>query len=339
VPRSSTLGLILFALGGCAGTQTPARLRWVSSQATQASWSFVVDDRARGAELLVDGRLRDHDCDRQGKQIRCELRGLFPGGHAVEVRLPGAVLKRTAVVGREWPSWPALVRARSVEDAKEAAQAGADGVVVEEALGVETLQDIAEAAHAQGVRVFVQGGASAIELAAADGVVDATVPPELKARFPEAMTLVIDTAATEALAALAHPANANANAKRVANAGGLVAAHGIVEAALAYLAQNGALVDRAAFPLLQPRKRHAALRGAQVETSVDGDHWTLLLHTRTDELTLLVNLGREPWPARPENVPAPLDLLGSAVEGGVVTVRPADVALVVRTPAPDRTRY
>ena len=38
--------------------------------------------------------------------IRCELRGLWPGGHTLEVRLPNAVLKRSVLIGKPWPERP-----------------------------------------------------------------------------------------------------------------------------------------------------------------------------------------------------------------------------------------
>ena len=168
--RLSALSFVPFLaiLTGCG--PVAARLRYVSSQATEASWSFVVDDHARSAELLVDGRERP-DCDRAGLTVRCELRGLFPGGHTVELRLPGAVLRRSVVVGRSWPERPVLVRVRSPDEAKEASEAGADGVIADPATALTDLQEIAEAAHVRSARLFVVGDAGAIETAGADGVV------------------------------------------------------------------------------------------------------------------------------------------------------------------------
>src|SRR6185503_10483361 len=157
IPQALALLTLLagsFAFGsGCAAQ--PTRLRYLSSVATQASWSFVIDDRARAAELLVDGRTRLHDCDRAGRTLRCELRGLFPGGHTVEVRLPGAVLERSVVIGKPWPVRPALVRVRSADEAGAAAAAGADGVIADGALDPAELGEIADAAHARGARFLV----------------------------------------------------------------------------------------------------------------------------------------------------------------------------------------
>jgi hypothetical protein len=326
----------------------PPRLRWVSSQATQASWSFVVDDRARGAELLVDGRARDYECNRAGRTLRCELHGLFPGGHTVELRLPGAILRRSVVVGRDWPTWPALVRVRSPDDAREAAEAGADAVVADGTVGMVDLQDIAEAAHARGARLLVQGDARAVDLAGADGVIGAGLPAELKERFPEAMTLAIDERGSATLgdgsrpSVLLDPAGRSfpEALARLHDAEGLVEAHGLVAAALAHLAPHGAIVDRSAFPLLSARKRHKALRGAVVETfgSAVG-RLGLLLRAGGDEVALVINGSAEVWALTPPAPNDPIDLLGSHVEHGAVTLRPGDVALLVRSPAPDRTRF
>jgi hypothetical protein len=323
-------------------------LRWVSSQATQASWSFVVEDRARGAELLVDGRAREYDCDRAGRTIRCELRGLFPGGHTVELRLPDASFKRSVVIGRDWPPWPALVRVRTPDDAKEAAEAGADGVIADWALGVEALQDIAEVAHAAGARMFVANAngnanesASAIELAGADGIVGASVPADLKGRFPEAMSLAVDPRASQMITTVSSGRSEDATLlDQVRSASGLVETEGLVDSALAYLGAHGAIVGRAAFPLLKPRKRHSALKDPRVEV-VAGEprRLQLLLHARGDELVLLVNLSTEPWNARVPSLADPIDLLGSHVAGGAVELKPGDAALLVRSPQPDKTRY
>jgi hypothetical protein len=319
----------------------PARLRWVSSQATQASWSFVVDDRARGAELLVDGRERQYDCNRAGRTLRCELRGLFPGGHTIELRLPGAILRRSVVVGRDWPQWPALVRVHSPEDARDAAQAGADGVVADAALGVENLQDIAEAAHAHSARLLIQGGpASLLEVAGADGLIGVAVPPDVKSRFPEAMQLAVDEAASQAIGDGAPAVPPPAALDRLRGASGLVEAHGLAGAALAHLAPHGAILDRTSFPLLAARKRHHALRGATVEPfGAEPGRVGILLRAKGDEVMLVVNGSNDVWALTPAAPTDPIDLLGSHVEHGAVLVKPGDVGLLVRSPAPDRTRF
>src|SRR5258708_34264379 len=118
--------VFLLMLSGCA--ETGARLRFVSSYATQASWSLVVDDRARAAASWIDGRPRSDDCRRVRTQIRGELRGLWPGGHTVELRTAGALLRRSVLVGRPWPAKLALVRVRNEDEAEAAAKAGADGI-------------------------------------------------------------------------------------------------------------------------------------------------------------------------------------------------------------------
>jgi len=317
----------------------PARLRLVSSQATQATWSLVLDDRARGASLLIDGRDRAEGCDRAGRQIRCELRGMFPGGHTVELRLPGAILRRSVVIGRSWPERPVLVRVRSIDDAKEAAEAGADAVVGDESLGVEALQDIAEVVHAKSARLFVDGRPELVETAGADGVLGRAIPPELLRRFPEARTVAVDAAGTQLLARLVEsgPLGDSTQLQRTA---GIVEAHGLLAGALALLAPRGAIVDRASFPLIGARKRHAALRGGTgTFLTTEPTRVGFTLSKSGDDVTVLVNAHAEPWSVRPSAPSEPLDLLGSTINGGEVTVRPRDVALLVRAPAPDHTRY
>lgn len=220
--------LLLSLVAGCA--ETGARLRFVSSVATQASWSFVVDDHAKGAELLIDGRTRLDGCDRVRSQIRCELRGLWPGGHTLELRLPGAVMRRSVLIGRPWPDKLALVRVRAPEEVEDAARAGADGVV----LAGGDWKELADVAHKQGVRVLVVGDASPIEWAGADGVLDGAIAPALHARFPEARALPSPPEATS-----------EADAARL-------------------LASGPAIVTPAAYPLLRERKR----RHGQVPSGV-----------------------------------------------------------------------
>ncbi|HUS66411.1 MAG TPA: hypothetical protein VMZ28_17865 [Kofleriaceae bacterium] len=328
---------LAMALPGCG--PMPARLRFVSSQATHASWSFVVDDRARGAQMLIDGRFRYTGCDRAGRNLRCELRGMFPGGHTVELRLPGAVLRRSVVIGREWPTRPALVRVGSPDEAKAAAKAGADGVIAENSLGPETLGEIAEAVHAESARLFVSGDATAIETAGADGVIDAALPADMKRRFPEAQALAIDAAASKLLLQVDKgtplPAPAPIHA-----AAGLVEGRGLYAGALALLGPAGAVVDKSAFPMLGARKRHAALRaGAATLLTALPTRVAFTVSKGGDHVTVLVNADAEPWPVRPAQPANPLDLLGGQVHDGEATVAPNDVALLVSSPQPDRTRF
>jgi hypothetical protein len=179
-------------LTGCADNS--ARLRFVSSYATQASWSLVVDDRARAAEIWIDGRPRLDACNRVRTQIRCELRGLWPGGHTVELRTAGALLRRSVLIGRPWPPKLALVRVRNEDEAEAAAKAGADGVIV----GAGDWKRIVDAAHKAGVRALVVGDAAAIEWAGADGVLDGEIPKSLRDRFPEARVLTTPPEARDA---------------------------------------------------------------------------------------------------------------------------------------------
>lgn len=223
--------LTLFVLLAAAGCADPgARLRFVSSVATQASWSFVVDDHAKGAELLIDGRTRLDGCDRVRSQIRCELRGLWPGGHTVELRLPGAVLRRSVLIGHPWPARMALVRVRSTDDVEDAARAGADGVI----LAGGDWKQLVDAAHKGSMRALVVGSAAPLEWAGADGVLDGAIPPALHARFPEARALPSPPEARDA-----------AQAAQL-------------------LADGSAIVPRSAFDLLRERKR----RHGQLPTGI-----------------------------------------------------------------------
>jgi hypothetical protein len=174
---------LVLLLAGCASSE--ARLRFVSSYATQASWSLVVDDRARAAQIWIDGRMRDDACNRVRTQVRCELRGLWPGGHTVELRTAGAVLRRSVLIGRPWRDKLALVRVRNEDEAEAAAKAGADGVII---VGGDW-KPIVDVAHKNGARALAVGDAGAIEWAGADGVVGGTIPPALHDRFPEARAL------------------------------------------------------------------------------------------------------------------------------------------------------
>jgi hypothetical protein len=314
------------------------RLRYLSSQATQATWSFSADDGARGAELLVDGRPRPA-CDRMGRQIRCELRGMFPGGHTVELRLPGAVLRRSVLIGRPFPERPLAVRVRTPEEAKAAGEAGADAVVLDPSQLLGEAQEITEQAHLHGARVLVLGQPELVERAGVDGIIgSAALAPELARRFPEARVLPFDAAATARLAELADrgdPAQA-----LTLGAKGLVEAQGLLADALALFAPSGAIVDAKAWPLLRARHRHPALDRGRAEAVVKEPRRLLaVLRRGSDELFLAVNGDKAPWPLRVPGPPAPVDLLGSHVEAGQLELQGGDVALVVNAPAPDRTRF
>jgi hypothetical protein len=342
-PTPSLAGLILL-VAGCApavraNLNVDTRLRFISSQATQASWSFRLDDHARDAELLVDGRPRIDGCSRAGHELRCELRGMFPGGHVVELRLPGALLRRSVLIGKPWPARPLLVRARTPEEVAQAADAGADGVVLDGRVvgSLVDLSDLADVAHAHGARAVVVGDVRAVELASADALLGERVPDEVLGRFPEARWLAVDDAATRALeAAAAGDAQA---LSRLGDARGLVEARGVVAATLALVSPAGAIVDRVAFPLLGARKRHAALRsGESAPATVEAGHFTVRLRSGRDEVLALANTSAEPWSFRSE-LSAPLDLLGGHLEAGALTVAPHDAALVVPSPAPDKTHF
>jgi hypothetical protein len=175
--------LLPVAFSACASSE--GRLRVVSSYATQASWSLVVDDRARGAEIWIDGRPRTDACNRVRTQIRCELRGLWPGGHTVELRIAGSVLRRSVLIGRPWRDNMALVRVRDEDEAEAAARAGADGVII---VGGDWKR-IVDVAHKHNARALVVGDASAIDWTGADGVIGGELPRDLHERFPEARAI------------------------------------------------------------------------------------------------------------------------------------------------------
>jgi hypothetical protein len=291
---------LLFGCGSTAG-----RLRLVSSQATQASWSLVVDDRARGAELLIDGRLRDDACDRVRNTIRCELRGLWPGGHTLEVRLPAAVLKRTVLVGKPWPERPVFARAASREEARAAAEAGADVIIAE-----GEIDDAIAAAHHAGARAAVAQDATLIERAGADAILDGTLPPELLARFPEARALPMPEKAPSLAAAAA----------------------AIAEGRSVEVAPN-------AFAILRARKKHAALQHGQAQTLVsEPGHRAWELRAPSDAVIVAINDSDGEWTLTTD-FRSPIDLLGGHASDEKITLRARDVGVIIRSPLPDVTKY
>jgi hypothetical protein len=277
--RLLVLGCVLGA--GCAAAQP--RLAWVSSQATQASWSLVVDDSGGAGQLLVDGRTRNDNCNRVRSRIRCELRGLFPGGHSFELRVAGAVLKRTVLIGHPWPQRVAMVRVRSPEEAEAAGKAGADAVLVS---GGET-RAIVTAAHAAGTRALVWWDASALDWAGADGIVTGEIPKALHDRFPEGRVFPAPPETTEPAAA-----------------------------ALALLSGN-AVVPASAFDFLRERRRDKSLRGATA-TPASGDQPPVHRAFAVGAFKVLqLNFAAEPWGEVP---PGGWRLSGPSNErsGGVV---------------------
>jgi hypothetical protein len=242
------------------------RLRWISSTATQATWSLVVDDRARAGALLIDGRPRDEDCDRVRSQIRCELRGVWPGGHTFELRIAGAVMRRTVLIGKPWPERLALVRVATPEEVEAAAKAGADGILI---TGGET-RSLVNAAHAAGTRAFVWSDATAVEWAGADGIIAGKIPPDIQTRFTEAKGL-------------------GTPPPEVTDAGA---------AALALLSGD-AIVPTSAFDFLRERRHHRALQHGQAKPASDDappKHRAMTVDDRgKDAMTVYVNLDTAPW--------------------------------------------
>ena len=322
------------ALSACDPNEpTSARLRYLTSWPVGGTWSFSIDDHGHSASILIDERPRQLGCDRAGQRQRCELRGLFPGAHTLEARLPGAVLRRSVLLGRPWPARPVMVRAHTITEARIAAEAGADAILVRaDELGVE-LPDLVLATHKANARVIVEGSPDTIELFAVDGVLGPALSSELHGRFPEARSFLRDTAASSAL-------ETSATLDAVKAATGLVEGRGAVRSALATLSPYGAIVDASAFPLLGARRRHAALRADKPELVSSEDHHSLFrLKVKGDEVLLLVNDSDEPWSARPPGMVQPLDLLGSSLVDGAIAVRPHDVAAIVPSPAIDKTRF
>lgn len=301
-----TRRLLLATVMMLAGCGTAAgRLRLLSSVATQASWSFVVDDCARGAELLIDGRLRDDACDRVRQTIRCELRGLWPGGHTIEMRLPGAVLKRSVLIGKAWPDCLLFVRAASKDEARAAAEAGADVIIAE-----GDVDDAIAGAHQAGARAAVVGDVSAVERASADAILDATLPPELSRRFPGA--------------------RAFPSPPRASN---------VAEAAAAIAEGRAIEVAFNAFPLLRARKKHAALQKGDSKSLVsEPGHRAWELHAASESVIIAINDSDGEWRLKTE-FRAPIDLLGGHANEDTITVRAHDVGVIIRSPMPDITKF
>ena len=102
----------------------------------------------------IDGRPRDDGCDRVRTQIRCELRGLFPGGpHLRAAHRRRGLAALGARSARPGATSMALVRVRNEDEAEAAAKAGADGVII---VGGDW-KPIVDVAHKAGVRALVVG--------------------------------------------------------------------------------------------------------------------------------------------------------------------------------------
>ncbi len=312
------LSLLLVAIASCANTSP--RMRLSSSSPVGATWSFVVEDHARAAQLLVDGRPRVSGCERAGVHLRCELRGLFPGGHTVELRLAGSVLRRSALVGTTWPARPIFVRARDLAAVTGAASAAADGVLIPEGLEPVAMEELVEAAHKGGIRALVEAGPNSVststlvERYALDGLVGAALNPSVARRFPEARPFAIGES--------------------------LVETRGALGLGLALLAGRGAIIDSGGFPLLAVRRRHKALReGTATVLFDDGQRRAVRLAAGGDAITLVANASAEPWSPTVELPPVPIDLLGGPMTAKGPTVPPGELAAILASPDPDRTRY
>jgi hypothetical protein len=167
--------------------EDPSRLRFVRSSTAKATWVFDIEDHAQSSYFFVDGRPRSDGCTRRGRILNCQLRGLFPGGHTVELRLPGALLRRSALIGKDWPVRVVAARAAAQPDIELAAMNKLDAVVLDAA----EPRDLILAAHKKGLRVIVDGDGALkwIELAGADAVVGVALPKDVAKRFPDARAL------------------------------------------------------------------------------------------------------------------------------------------------------
>ena len=184
----------LLSVAGCARLkipEEPARLRLLASNTSRATWVFSIEDHAQSGSFFFDGRPRPDACVRRGRRLECQLRGLFPGGHTFELRLPGALLRRSAVIGVAWPEHPLLTTARLPADVAQAADARLDGIVIpRDAVSEDAVRELVWAAHGRGLRAFVEGDSSWIERAGADGSAGIEgLPPELARRYPGARAL------------------------------------------------------------------------------------------------------------------------------------------------------
>lgn len=340
--RIASLACAALLAQGCASS-TP-RLRLQSSDSTGAAWAFVLVDHGSAAQILVDGRPRFDECERAGVTLRCELRGMFPGGHTVELRLAGGVLRRSVVLGVPWSARPVFVRARDLATVAGAGHAGADGVLLPQGLEPATLEELVEAGHKAGLRVLLEVTKPSAELESQlerytlDGFVGATIPAGLARRFPSTRLFGIDVAASAKLAA-----NLAGAAMPIADlAGGdrLVEAHGALGLGLLIIAGRGAIIDGAAFPLLGVRHRHKALReGTPTSLADDGLARVVRMAAGGDAVTLVANAGRTPYTPEVELPPVPIDLLGGPMTGKGPTVPPGELAAILASPDPDRTRY
>lgn len=336
-------GLLLIPfLAGCAGFVNTPRMRLVSSEATVATWSFVVEDRGGAAQLLIDGRPRVVGCDRAGVTLRCELRGMFPGGHTVELRLAGSVLRRSTVVGAPLPSRPLLVRVRDLDAVVEAGRAGADGVVMPAGLEQSAIEELVDGAHKASLRVFIEGSeaqtAGSVARYALDGVLGAPIDALTQKHFPSAHALWLDEAATHALSS--SEGGLPLPLAQLGHGDGLLDTHGALQVGLAIIVGRGAIIDARAFPLLAVRRRHKALREGTSSILVDdGLHRAVRLAAGADAVTLVCNAGADPYTPRIELPAVPIDLLGGPMTPGGPIVPPGELAAILASPDPDRTHY
>ena len=65
----------------------------------------------------------------------------------------------------------------------------------------------------------------------------------------------------------------------------------------------------------------------------------LAIPSERDGVTVVGNAGAEPWTPQLEMPPVPIDLLGGPMAPTGPTVPPGELAVILASPDPDRTRY
>lgn len=339
IPLASFLLLTTVASGSGCGMDAgnTSRMAFRASRPTDGAWAFTITDHSGAGQMLLDDRYRNDICRRAGQDLRCEIRGLFPGGHSVEVQMPNAVLRRTALVGIPWPKHPLVVRVYDVEQARSAAYAGADAVLYE-GEDRDVAQDITRVAHAAGARMVLALPGEAVAFTGADAVWDRALDPETKRRFPETRELIPNKQGD--LVGTAAARGDRESLEALLRASGVVEVQKAEHTALGLLAPGGMLIGANNLELCKQRKKQPVLRNGTAQLkSLDARH--AVVEFRLDDKSLLWAANFDPaadWRFVPEGVAQPLDLLGSSLDGDAIRIRPNDFSLIVRLPGRDPSR-
>lgn len=308
-----------------------------ASRPTDGAWAFSIADHSGSGQLLLDDRYRNDICRRVGQELRCEIRGLFPGGHTVEVSSAGSVLRRSALIGVPWPAHPVVVRVRDVDQTYTAAHAGADAVLYE-GEDVEVAQDIVRAAHGGGARAIIVLPGEVVSLTGADAVWGRALDPETKRRFPE--TRELHPATDPSLVTAAWEQADRAALAKLLDATGLVEIDRPELTPLGLLAPAGMVVAANNLDLVRARKKQGALRHGKAQLqSIEGRRAVVEFRAGRESLLWVANLDpAAEWRFVPTGVTQPLDLLGGSVDGEAIRVRPNDFSLIVKLPGRDPSR-